>query len=103
MGDADVLCGAVNDMVRLMRELEVPQIPKVHMMAHLAFFACTRGSPALWACWTDEALNQDLKKISKRAHASVFAERVLDTCSSYLEKLMWDRGSKRLRNPKINT
>ena len=63
--DADALRGHINTSVRLMRELGVHEIPKVHMMAHLASFAFTKGAPSVWACWLDEALNQDLKKISK--------------------------------------
>ena len=81
-----------------MGELGVRDVPKVHMVAHIALSAYTRGAPAVWACWLDEALNQDLKKISKASHARVWAERVLDTCASYLYKLMWGRSSKRLRN-----
>ena len=97
--DADALCEHINTSVRLMRELGVREVPKVHMMAHLADCAYTKGAPAVWACWLDEALNQDLKKISKASHSRVWAERVLDTCASHLYKLMWGgRGKKRLRN-----
>ena len=98
--DADLLCVAVNVIWRTFSELEIHQVPKLHMLAHLSYHAYHLGAPAVWACWFDEALNQSLKRIGQAAHASVWAERVLETLNAQLHRLAWpsNRGTKRARS-----
>ena len=97
--DADLLCVAVNVIWETFSELEIHQVPKLHMLAHLSYHSYHLGAPAIWACWFDEALNQCLKRIGQAAHASVWAERVLETLNAQLHRLAWpsDRGTKRAR------
>ena len=97
LGDADRLCAAANAVVRIWRDLGIHETPKLHMIAHYAYYGYHRGAPALWACWADEMLNQTLKRVSCAAHSTVWHERVLDTLGNRLHELAWGkRGAKRL-------
>ena len=54
-------------------------LPKHHLLLHM--FEPNRvkftGNPRFFSNFYDEALNQDLKALAQRAHASVFEQRVL--------------------------
>ena len=61
---------------------------KMHALLHMCYDARFKGSPTLWACWTDEGLNKLLKDVSLAAHCrrDVWTERVLDSVQSVLDR-----------------
>ena len=51
--------------------------PKHHQFLHMGHRIAFQGSPALWAAWVDESLNNIVKKIAAKAHRQVWAARCL--------------------------
>ena len=66
--------------------LGVHQIPKLHALMHFATDVVHFGSPAAWACWEDESLNQVLKAVSASAHRLVWHKRVLENANLTLAR-----------------
>ena len=58
-------------------ELRVKTKPKDHMMIELASRLSFLGSPQLYGCWQDEALNKLLKAVAGGAHPMVHERRIL--------------------------
>ena len=58
-------------------DLRIPYKPKGHMLIEFAFRMPFMGSPQLYGCWHDEALNRLLKEVAGSAHALVHERRVL--------------------------
>ena len=53
---------------------------------HFATDVVHFGSPAAWACWEDESLNQVLKAVSASAHRLVWHKRVLENANLTLAR-----------------
>lgn len=63
--------------LRIMGELGIKAKPKDHMMIELASRLPWLGSPQLYGCWHDEALNKLLKSVAGGAHPMVHERRIL--------------------------
>ena len=63
--------------LRCLADLRIPYKPKDHMLLELAARMPFMGSPQLYGCWHDEALNRLLKEVAGSAHALVHERRVL--------------------------
>ena len=63
-----------------------PFLVKAHALMHMARDCYRKGSPSLWACWLDESLNQNLKRIAASAHRAVWHARVLETSNLFLAR-----------------
>ena len=63
--------------LRIMGTLRVKPKPKDHMLIELASRMAFLGSPQLYGCWHDEALNKLLKEVAGGAHPMVHERRIL--------------------------
>ena len=86
--DVQALVDSCRTALRGMSALDIKPRFKMHALMHLTHDAAFKGSPSLWATWTDESLNRLLKSVSLAAHCrrDVWAERVLDSVQSCLER-----------------
>ena len=75
--------------LRSLIELGIDTRFKMHALVHMCYDAHEKGSPALWATWTDEGLNKLLKAVSLAAHCrrDVWTERVLDSVQAVLDRM----------------
>jgi len=75
--------------LRSLIELCIDTRFKMHALAHMVHDAHEKGSPALWATWTDEGLNKLLKSVALAAHCrrDVWTERVLDSVQAVLDRM----------------
>ena len=82
------LVDSVQNALRALQGLGIPSRFKMHGLVHLAADAHEKGSPALWATWTDEGLNRILKAVSLNAHCrrDIWTERVLSSVQSVLDR-----------------
>ena len=63
--------------LQVMGELRIRVKPKDHMLIELASRLSFLGSPKLYGCWHDEALNKLLKAVAGGAHPMVHERRIL--------------------------
>ena len=61
----------------IMRDLGIKEIPKDHMLLEISARVAYQGSPQLYGCWHDEALNKLLKAVAGGAHPMVHERRIL--------------------------
>ena len=77
---------ATKTSILAMQRLGIDDTPKVHAFIHLAASTWRQGSPAFYACWQDESLNQHLKAVAASCHRQGWALRVLRTVNTVLER-----------------
>lgn len=61
------------------RAVGVHMRPKHHQLLEMGCRILEFGSPALWGCWKDEAINNLLKATASSAHRAVWHRRVVST------------------------
>ena len=61
----------------IMNDLRQAPKPKDHMLLELSVRSRFLGSPALYGCWHDEALNRLLRDVAAGAHGTVHERRIL--------------------------
>lgn len=57
----------------------LPLRPKHHQLLEMGCRILEFGSPAMWGCWRDEAINNLLKATASSAHRAVWHKRVVST------------------------
>ena len=80
-GETQALFDAILGFLSMRESAQLPWIPKMHLMVHLAHQAAVHGNPAYLATWHDEAVNMHFSKVCQAAHPIVFEKRVLATLS----------------------
>ena len=60
-----------------MRQLQIEVRAKHHALSHMGHKLLQYGTPALWACWTDEGENKMLAQLALRAHRLVWSRRLI--------------------------
>jgi hypothetical protein len=81
-----------------MGQLQIEVRAKHHALSHMGHKLLHYGTPALWACWTDEGENKMLAQLALRAHRLVWSRRLItDHRMAYGSRKRRKRGSKKRR------
>lgn len=80
--------------LRALEDLGVRPKPKFHAICHMIHDIRYKGSPTLWATWTDESLNRMLKQVCAGGHRQNWHERVLHTMNQTLDRVAERRARK---------
>ena len=63
--------------LEIMNRLRVAPRPKDNMLMEMSVRCAFLGSPQLYGCWHDEALNRLLRDVAAGAHATVHERRIV--------------------------
>ena len=86
---AEEIVGFCDDAQRHMRAIKalgIQERPKHHVLLEIAGRLHLHGSPALTACWDDEAANLHFKRLASGAHELVWHARVLSGWRAFAER-----------------
>jgi hypothetical protein len=77
LGVAQDFTDHTKEHLHAMRELQIEVRAKHHALSHMGAKLLEYGTPALWACWTDEGENKMLAQLALRAHRLVWSRRLI--------------------------